>query len=176
MRPILALLVATTILGGLRLYMELRPTRTATFAQEPETLAAGRFALEITLSFAAGPDPFALDLDQAPSLLVLFRGAELLRVSEPVDAGIPVRREDLPQIAAGANEFFVRATPQDPDPRTARAVRLRLLRDEQPIAEQSLWSLSGEVVEGAVVLRVPNKPVESAEAPSASVPSTEENQ
>ena len=106
------------------------------------------------MTFAAGPDPFALDLDNAPSLLVTFRGRELLRITEEIPAGEPVRIEDVEGVVAGANEFFVAASPTSTDAAVARAIRVRILRDGATVAEQSLWSDPGESVDGIVVVDV----------------------
>jgi len=165
MRPLLAALILGTLLGGLKLYMTVRPSRAVSASTKPETTAAGRFALDVTLSFAAGPDPFALESDNAPSLLVLHRGQEIIRENTVLAPGTIVRREDLASVAIGANEFFLRATPQDMNSLAARAVRLRVYRDGNPIAQETLWSEPGGAVEGAIVVNVPP---EASTAPNSS--------
>lgn len=163
MRPILALLVVATLLGGLQTYMWLRP-RPARSVAAFEPTAAGIFEVEITLTFAAGPDPFALDLGDAPSLLVTFRGRDLLRMTEKVPAGEPIRIEEVDGVVAGANEFFVAATPTAQDATVARAIRVRILRDGSTVAEQSLWSDPGESVDGVVVVHVDAYATEAPQA------------
>ena len=58
-------------------------------------------------------------------------------------------------MVAGQNEFFVQAAPQDTTTARARAVRVRILRDGNPLADETLWSEPGEVVQGAVLVHVP---------------------
>ncbi len=157
LRPLLALLLAGLILGGMQLYTTLRPAPQR--SEIAVRFAEGRFTLEVTLTFDAGPDPFAFETENAPALLVTFEGRELLRRTEPVPAGETVRIESIEGIVSGSgrrgrNEFFVEAVPQDSAGGLSRAVRLRLLRDEQPIAEHSLWSDPGEPVRGTLVFEL----------------------
>jgi hypothetical protein len=154
MRPLLALVVVGVILGGLQLYMMFRPqSRRGAF--RPEVTAAGRFDVEVTLTFDAGPDAFALDTTSAPSLLVQLRGRDVLRRTEPIGAGSQIVAESVAGIVVGANEFFVQATPQDTTALAARAVRVRVLRDGHPLSDASLWSEPGDVVQGSIVVDVP---------------------
>jgi hypothetical protein len=154
MRPLLAFAVVIVILGGLQLYMTFRP-QARREAARAEVQAAGQFAVEITLTFDAGPDEFALDVSDAPSLFVQLRGHDLLRRSDPIEAGSQINVESVDGIVVGANEFFVQATPQDTTANVARAVRVRILRDGQPLADDTLWAEPGDVVQGAVVVDVP---------------------
>lgn len=168
MRPLLAALILVALLGGLQLYMSVRPSRVVSEPSRLQPPAEGRFAVDVTLSFAAGPDPYALEPDDAPSLLVLFRGQEIIRENTDLEPGRIVRQEDVQSVTAGANEFFLRATPQDSNSLAARAVRLRVYRDGNPIAQQTLWSEPGGAVEGTVVVEVPSEttatsdPIDSA--------------
>ena len=114
-----------------------------------------RFSVEVTLTFDAGPDAFALNLSDAPSVLVQLRGTDLLRRQDAVAAGDQLLIEDVSGIVTGNNEFFVQVTPRDLTSPVARAVRVRVLRDEMALADETLWSEPGEVVRGAVVVAVP---------------------
>lgn len=156
MRPLLAFLTIVVILGGLQLYMRNRPSRPEAALLIAETAAQGQYSLDITLTFDAGPDPFALDPDAAPSLLVLLRGAEVLRREDAVATGAVITVSDVQGLVQGANEFFVVAAPQDRSQPVARAVRVRVLRNGQPLAEQTIWSEPGEIVEGTVVVEIPD--------------------
>jgi hypothetical protein len=155
MRPALAVVLVAAILGGLQGYMSLRDRMRPPPAQEVETSAAGIFSLDLTLTFDAGPDPFALDLDDAPSLLVEFRGQQLLRETGSVPAGQPIVIAPIRGVDQGKNEFFVKAVPADSNVDVSRAVRVRVLRDGEPISESTLWSEPGLPVQGKVDLVVP---------------------
>jgi hypothetical protein len=153
MRPLLTLILVGVILGGMQVYMTFRPQPEAS-STPAELLASGVFQLEITLTFAAGADPFALDVSDAPSLLVSFRGQDLLRVSQEIEAGETVRVDQIDGVVTGANEFFVQASPRDQQATAARAIRVRVLQDGNPVAEESLWAEPGELVEGVVAVDV----------------------
>ena len=154
MRPLLALLVAGSILGGLQLYMQFRP-QPKRVVHDVEQSAAGRFTVEITLTFDAGPDAFALDPSSAPAVLLQLRGTDVVRRTDSIAAGEQVRADHVQGIVTGKNEFFVQATPQDGVAAVARAVRVRILRDGNPVADETLWAEPGEVVQGAVMVDVP---------------------
>ncbi|MCP4190739.1 MAG: hypothetical protein GY768_08930 [Planctomycetaceae bacterium] len=154
MRLFFAFILVSCILGGMQLYMEFRPQPNA-YSTPKELLADGNFQFEITMTFAAGADPFALDVSDAPSLLVSFRGVDLLREMKEIEAGQTLRIENIAGVASGINEFFVRASPRDVSSHVARAVRIRILRDGNPIVEESLWAEPGELVQGVVVIDVP---------------------
>jgi hypothetical protein len=79
-----------------------------------------------------------------------------LRVDEPISAGAPVVVEHVSGIVAGANEFFVEAQPGDDALGAAHALRVRVLRDGNPIAEQTLWSEPGLPVRGTVRIDIPS--------------------
>ena len=83
MRPLLALLVFTIILGGLQVYMMVRP-HAAPLAEIPGLKAAGQISLEITLTFAAGADPFAVDADELgqPPVPVSLQTIEAVTVTD----------------------------------------------------------------------------------------------
>ena len=156
MRPVFALLVAISILGGIKFYMEVRPRSQPVSVEIQQRMAKGQFAVEVTLSFDAGPDPFALDVSDAPSVLVRLAGADVLRRQDNVPAGQLLRVDDVTGVVAGDNEFLIQATPQAGADR-AHALRVRVLRDGNPIAQSTLWSEPGDPVAGVIVVDVPDQ-------------------
>ena len=154
MRPALAIAVTSLILGGLAFYMSARPSGAANVPVRDIEIAAGRFDVELTLTFDVSPDEFSLDANTAPSLLVVMEGQELLRETSTLTSGYPIVVEDVQGIATGANEFFVRATPAGTSAQLVRGLRVRILRDGHPISEQSIWSDPGQPVEGIVRVNV----------------------
>ena len=130
-------------------------------------IVGGKFELHVTLTFAAGPDPFALDLDAAESLLVTLAGHDLLRETGPIAAGQTLRVPDIQGVLAGSNEFYVRAIAQEDNVDMVRGLRVRLLRDDQPVAEQSLWSEPGQPVEGVIRVDVPARQLQKPTNPQA---------
>ena len=156
MRPILALLVPIAFLGGLYFYMEHRPRAAASLHDFAPTAAEGKFSLDVTLTFAAGPDEFALDASTAPSLLVQLRGQDVLRRMDAIAPGEPLHLDNLTDLRAGPNEFYVEATPADGTQLQARALRVRIFRDGNPLTEETLWSEPGEAVSGTIAVDIPN--------------------
>lgn len=170
MRPWLALMVAAAILGGLQAYMSLRP-RAAVPAEVPAAQAAsGRFRVQLVATSALGPDPFALEPSQALALELLLRGEAVHRRAQPLAAGEPVVLEDVRGLVAGGNEFFIAAHLQDAESTVPLAVRLRILRDERVVAEQTLWAEAGEPVRGTVRLELPRQDAPVEAAPTEVVP------
>ena len=153
MRPILAILVAAIVGVGLSLFLRSqKPTDAAPLLGS--SVAEGDFGLAITLTFDAGPDPFALDADSAPSLTVEHHGKLLLRETESLPAGKPIRIDNVEGIVDGQNTFYVRCTAQNEEAFVARAIRVEVLRDDQTIAEETLWSDPGKPVRGPVNVEV----------------------
>ena len=153
MRPFLAAAVAIAILGGLQFYMSSRPAPVNN-QRPPEVLAEGKFDVRLTLTFDAGPDPFAFDSSQAASVVVLFEGEDLLRLTEHVNAGT-MSVEDVAGIDAGRNEFFVEAVPKGTTNLVSRGIRIQVFRDGVMVGDQSLWSDPGAPVAGTIVIDVP---------------------
>src|SRR5688500_2247736 len=100
MRPLLVLLLAAAIFGtlaGYELFVNTLPEHSHT--QHEVTAAAGKFAVELLLSFDAGKDEFSLS--EQPALLVRMGGHELIRRDERAIAGEPLRADDVPGIVPG---------------------------------------------------------------------------
>ena len=153
-RPLAALAVVVVIVGGVWLYFNswegVEPSH---YVEQP---ARGVFSLEITLTFEAGPDPFSLEATDAPSLLVTLGSREVLRVTEPIAPGEPILVENVTGLVEKENEFFLVASPADAAALQSHAVRVRVLRDGDPIGEASLWSEPGQPVEGPVRVTLPS--------------------
>jgi hypothetical protein len=194
MRPFYAFAAAGAILAIVAGYMKFQ----AAVARPPATIvektAEGKFDVELTLTFDAGADAFSLG---GESLVVSFRDRKLIEKTEPIAAGTPLVIRDVQGIvaassgessddasstdassaddaasAAGRNEFYIKATPAEPDRETdefaldespssrpvSRAVRVRILRDGVPIGDQTLWSEPGQPVEGVAAVEVEPAP------------------
>jgi hypothetical protein len=105
--------------------------------------AQGHYALEITTTFAVEPDPFALQTEggeQKPALLVRLADKEILRVTERLESGVPIGVEPLTELTEGTNEIYLEASAPLEQAGKSHAVRVRVLRDGQTVAERSFWS------------------------------------
>jgi hypothetical protein len=154
MRPLSALLLAAIVLGSVAIFFRLQGETNAPAAAPNLQSAAGQFDIEITLTFDAGPDDFALSASDAPSITVEFRGNELLRRTDTVAAGSALLIEDVAGITVGENSIYVRCSPKDLDQVVSRAIRVRVFCDGVEVAEQTLWSTPGSPVEGLVRLLI----------------------
>jgi hypothetical protein len=148
MRPLLTVVIAVLVFGSVKGYMLFqdslpKPPVIQTFARQAE----GSFSVEIVLTFDAAADAFSLE---PTSALVQFHGEDLLRSQEPLPAGAPIVIEDVANVVAGKNSFYVKISAADDSFNSQHAVRLRVMRDGQPLAEHTIWSRPGEPVEGVI--------------------------
>jgi hypothetical protein len=157
MRPLLAIVIVFSILGGLQGYLSSRPKPEAWTILE-EQKAVGQFEIMVTLTFDAGPDPFSFNASDAPSLEVQFRGESILKKTEELPAGT-IAQAQVTGIVAGENEFYIQATPKDSSVAVARAIRVQILKDDTLVAEKSFWSEPGEIIGGVVSLTISNETV-----------------
>ena len=77
---------------------------------------------------------------------------EIARFDQTAPAGIPQRftwnTSETP-VQIGKNELYVELSSPAGDASAFRGVRVRLLRDDAPIADEMLWSQPGAPVQGA---------------------------
>lgn len=121
--------------------------------------APGIFSLEVVLTFDAGPDPFAVADKNRPSLSITFEGEEWLRRTDRISAGTVIVINDMTGIKSGLNELHLRAFPVDEQYDLVRGARVRVLRDEIVIAEESLWSEPGYPIDDPFQFDIPSKAV-----------------
>ncbi len=156
MRPFLVIAVWIVFVGGLTGYMHTREEASA--VQEfRQTVAAGHFAVEVTASFAVEPDPFALNVEtkkKKPALVLKVNGQEALSITERLDAGAPVVVEKVGGIVEGINELYVEANPPIESVGRVHAVRVRVLKDGRPLAQESLWSEPGNRIASTFKIKV----------------------
>ncbi|MFC1834278.1 hypothetical protein ACFL2Q_06030 [Thermodesulfobacteriota bacterium] len=156
MRPLTAILIWVILIGGLTAYMHGR-TRTVKAPEFQARSAEGSYSVEAVTTFSAEPDPFALRTgsEEGPTaLLIKVNGKEILRRDENVPRGRPVIAKDVPGIHEGLNEFYVEAAPPLSQADQAHAVRVRILRDGEPVAERTLWAEPGLKIAATVPLDV----------------------
>ncbi len=152
MRPLLAIIISVAIFGGLNLYMQHRVRQKVKVPQVAEQFAAGVYSLDLTFTFQADYDAFALEDD--PIVRISFRGEDLLLMQEPVKAGEILYVDQIKNIVAGqddqsgVNEFYYEILTGDTDTSVVHAVRLRLFLDGQIVADHTAWSDPGEPVRG----------------------------
>lgn len=152
-RIILTLLIWIVFPGLVVLFFRHRDAaRHGTASAVRLQVAPGSYALELTPSFDAAADPFALrtaDDDAPTALRVQLGGREILRMDEGIHAGTPIRIEPIPGLVLGANELHIQATPPVMDTAPRHMVHILLLRDGIPVEESFLWSEGGAPTSGA---------------------------
>jgi len=162
-RFILVALIWILCVGGVAFYMHARDadreTRTAGTAVAPES-AKARYKLELTLTFDAQPDPFALSTDdsQSPSVAsVRINDTPAAVLTEGTAPGEPWVKEDIPGIVVGTNELFLEATPPLEDPGIRHGIRVRLLENGQTVADRTFWNEGGSKVTGTLRFEIAPK-------------------
>jgi hypothetical protein len=152
-RILAAIAVWLVLVGGTGLYLRQHEARAASGEAAPEAPLAAGYRVELTPTFAAAPDPFALQLDAAataPALVVRLNGTEILRRADNVVAGEVIVLEEIPPVAEGANELFVDAAPTGDAALQSHALRVRVMRGAETIADETVWSVPGAALSGGV--------------------------
>ncbi|MCC9608759.1 hypothetical protein LOC68_08660 [Blastopirellula sp. JC732] len=147
MRVLAAFVAAALALFLVKAYLTLNQP-TAGAAPHVETLetAAGTFRLEVELSFDAGPDRFASDLNNSNSLSIRFAGDVLFQTDKPVAAGQKIEVADIGDVVHGRNEFLIEATPQNPGPPLFAKISIYSSELQEPIAERFVWAPAGSTL------------------------------
>ena len=149
MRIVWALLIWGVFTGGLTFYMQQRDTVAGT---QPAAItlekAPGRYFLNITTTFAAEPDPFALTTgDEPPAALLVRLGSNIvMSKADGIKPGIPMQVALADGLTVGSNEIFVQASPPLRAESGAQAVRVQILKDDIVLKEQTFWAAPGENV------------------------------
>lgn len=154
MRLILTALVWLLIVGGLSLYIRQRDAHLVAPAKAhiAARVQGENYALEITPTFGAEADPFALQ-DEGPkpsTLLVRLGGLDIFRQDQPLARGETLRIAPLEGLLAGQNELFFEASPSFEESHLAHALRVQLLRDGVELFDRTLWSEAGAKVTGSL--------------------------
>lgn len=164
-RIFLAALVWVVVVGGTSLYLRIHEARAAAVAPAAVERVVAGYRLELTPTFAAAPDPFALQLDTSAAraaLVVKLNGEEVLRRAEQVTAGEVIVVDALPPVRVGENEVFVEAAPPGEEALQSHALRVRVLHGAQQVAEETLWTEAGASLSAG--LRFEVKDVQEVEA------------
>lgn len=159
MRPVLAVLIWAVLIGGLSSYMHYREGSRPPVAYRFEA-AHGVFSLEVVGTFAVEPDPFAVDVEgnQPAALSIRLNGKEIVRQTDRLEPGSPLRVSPVVGIVEGDNEFYLEAYPPAASTSQYNAVRIRVMRDNRVAAEHSSWSEPGARIADTFRLTVAEEP------------------
>lgn len=156
MRPVLAFLIWVAFIGGLAAYMHTRETTARVGAVELRS-AVGSYSLEITPTFDVEQDPFALRTDDGTSdstLVVRVNGKDVLKRSDRVEKGAPIRVEPLTGLVDGSNEIYLEATPPIELSGRSLALRVRLFKDGAEFADRTFWTEGGSKIATAFPVKI----------------------
>jgi hypothetical protein len=158
MRIVFVIVIWTALLGGVVVFEHRKRPVAETHGSSVETPITDVYALEIASTFPMEPDAFALQSGkenvQPPSLVVRLNGREVLRRTDHIAIGRPIRIDSVKGLVMGRNEFLVKAYPSLDTANQSHALRVRVLRNGDPIAEHSLWNEPGAPIDSTFELDV----------------------
>ena len=111
MRVLIAVLFSVLLLGGIGAYIRFADSITPKPPDMSEPAALGQYAIDVTLTFDAKVSLFSAV--EPFSLQIRFRDRVIYESQETIKAGTPLRIENIPDVKAGRNEFWVYASPGD---------------------------------------------------------------
>lgn len=154
MRFLLVLILWFVFIGGLKLYTWQRDAVTRQPVASPiqtEQLR-GDWAIELTPTFSAEEDPFALQTEEkgpAP-IEVRLNASSIALGAVNVARGDSLRIGNLGELQAGQNEIFIKASPPLNESGLNHGIRVRMLEGEAVLADETIWSNRGSLVAGSV--------------------------
>jgi hypothetical protein len=181
MRILAAILIAVIVLGGTGLYIRFSESIAPPPIDMREEAADGSYSVDFTLTFDVDSNVFAGFEEYA--FRARLADTVLLESNERIPAGKPLRIDNVDGIKVGRNEIWVYASPaketvknlseqnafigfDDTNASVApdendnsqfavdRAIRVRISRDGEVVAEKTLWSQDNQAVQGTIELLV----------------------
>lgn len=154
MRFILSLVIWFLFVGGLYLYITGRDNslaRSGGATPAPIQRQAASVVLELTPTFSAQEDPFALRTEKpADPLEIRVNGSVVPVGARPVSRGKTIVIDDVSAALGEVNEVFVKASPPVAESSLDHGVRVRLLSRGSVLADETIWSSGGGLVSGTV--------------------------
>jgi hypothetical protein len=162
MRLVIAACIWLVLVGGLFTYMHERDTVGVAEQYQPRRAVAS-YAIEITPTFSAEPDPFTLQSEtgrKASAIILRLNGKEIPNLPENAEQGSPIFVNNVQGLVEGLNEFYLEAAPPVATGDRIHAIRVRVLRDGLPVAERSFWSGAGSKIAVTFPLEIELEPQE----------------
>lgn len=150
MRPLFALLITVSLLGGVFVYVRFADSVRRTAVDVEIDYAEGVYAIEIESTFDFVPDVFL----GTESLKVLFKGKTIHSTDQRVPYDQITTIQPVEGVESGENEFFVTAT-MDETHQGLAALKVTVKRNDIPVVEKLLTSEPGLMtVSGPVVFSI----------------------
>ncbi len=153
MRFILSLLIWVVFVGGLYLYTTGRDRSSARISAAPAPIEkeAAPIRLELTPTFSAQEDPFALKTNkQSEPFEIRLNGSIVPVENLALTRGKTIIIDDISAVSGALNELFVKASPPVSESSLGHGVRVRLLSRGGALADETIWSSGGGLVSGTV--------------------------
>lgn len=161
MRFFLCTLIWIIIVGGLWMYTWHRDAGRPDGPSEVKAVERieGSYLLEITPTFSIEKDPFALQSDTrvTASLELRLNGRPLGVPAVEMSRGKVIQIQDLPDMQAGFNEFYISAAPPIMENMMDHGLRIKLSEGDTVIIDKTLWGSRGARVSGAVNFKLASK-------------------
>ena len=147
MRPLLAIAITVSLLGGVYAYTRFADSVRVQAVEFDVEFAGDEYSVEIRSSFDAAPDPiFGTD-----SIKVMFRGETVYSRSDEVSVDEVIEIRPLPGVEVGENELFVSVNRKSSDAAIA-VVQVLVKREDVVIRELLIPSEPGlPAVSGSAV-------------------------
>jgi len=163
MRFLLVVLFWLVFVGGLKAYTwqrDMAASRTVAAPVQVERLS-GNWILELTPTFSAEADPFALETeDGAPAPIeVSLNAVPVALDSLRVVRGDALQIENLGELQQGPNEVFVKASPPLHESDLNHGIRVRILDGQAVLADETIWGNRGALVSGSVTFKLKSEEV-----------------
>lgn len=147
MRPILALAITLSLLGGMFAYTQFADSVLRSAVEYKIDFSRQEYSVEIRKTFAAAPDP----IFGADSMKVKFKGETLLSRSDTIPAAEMIEIRPLEGVEVGENELFVSVNRQSTEEALA-VVLVAVKEDDILVAKSTITGVPGlPVVSGSVL-------------------------
>lgn len=147
MRPILALAITISLLGGMFAYTQFADNVRRSAVEYKVDFSQQEYSVEIRKTFAAAPDP----IFGADSMKVKFKGETLLSRSDTIPAAETIEIRPLEGVEVGENELFITVNRQSTEEALA-VVLVTVKEDDILVAESTLTGVPGlPVVSGSIL-------------------------
>jgi hypothetical protein len=150
MRPLLALLITVSLIGGVFAYVRFADSVRRTAVEIEIDYAEGLYSVEIQTTFDCQSDPIL----ETEALKVLFKGQSVFQSRELILAYQITEIQPLEGVESGENEIYVAANMESPT-RGLGAMKVTVKRNGIPVVEKLLTSEPGlTAVSGPVVFQI----------------------
>ena len=147
MRPLLALVISVSLLGGVYVYTKFADSVRVSAVEINIDFSDADWSVEIRKTFTAVPDPiFGSD-----SLKVLFKGETVYSRSDEVAANETVEIRPLEGVEVGENELFISAN-RESNGAALAVLQVTIKKNDNPVNETTISGKPGlPTVSGSVV-------------------------